>query len=224
MTRIYCVRHGQSVSNAGGVTMEHAAIPLSPLGVAQAAALAELLDIEPSRILTSSYVRALETAAPLCARWQRQAKVHPLLHEFSALDADRLLGMTGVERRPLADAYWAAADPEIRMGPKAETFLEFADRIDAFQLELARLPDRTVLVGHGIWFGLLFWRLMGFAVRNPTGMRAFRRFQLGLPMPNCVVYALEGPHDGRWNVRADEAAVRAISRVNPVNDFHPRLE
>lgn len=92
VTRIYCVRHGQSVANAGGLTMEHAAIPLSPLGVVQAAALAELLDVEPSRILTSSYVRAVETAAPLCARWQRQAEVHPLLHEFSALDADRLLG------------------------------------------------------------------------------------------------------------------------------------
>ncbi len=40
MTRIYCIRYGQSISNAGGLTMEHAAIPLSLLGVAQAAALA----------------------------------------------------------------------------------------------------------------------------------------------------------------------------------------
>ncbi len=116
-------------------------------------------------------MRAVETAAPLCARWQCQAEVHPLLHEFSALDADRLQGMTGVERRPLADAYWAAADPEIRMGPNAETFLEFADRVDAFQLELAQMPDRTVLIGHGIWFGLLFWRLMGFAVRPGRAAR-----------------------------------------------------
>jgi len=216
VTRIYCVRHGQSVANAGGLTMEHAAIPLSPLGVVQAAALAELLDVEPSRIRTSSYVRAVETAAPLCARWQRQAEVHPLLHEFSALDADRLLGMTGVERRPLADAYWVAADPEIRMGPKAETFVEFADRVDAFQLELAQLPDRTVLVGHGIWFGLLFWRLMGFAVRNPAGMRAFRRFQTGLQMPKCAVYELGGPNNGRWNVRPDESAMQAITKVKPV--------
>jgi broad specificity phosphatase PhoE len=32
MTRITFVRHGQSVANAGGVTMEHALIPPSPLG------------------------------------------------------------------------------------------------------------------------------------------------------------------------------------------------
>lgn len=213
MTRIYCVRHAQSTANAGGVTMEHSAIPLSPLGRAQAAELARLLDVEPSRILVSSYVRAVETAAPLCARVQRQAEVHPLLHEFSALDTDQLKGMLGVERRPLAESYWAAADPDFRTGPKAETFLEFADRVDAFSLELVHLPDNSILIGHGIWFGLLFWRLMGFAVRNPTGMRAFRRFQSSLAMPNCAVYELEGPHDSRWNVRADEALIKAIARV-----------
>ena len=195
------------------MTREHAAIPLSSLGVAQAAALAVLFEVEPSRILTSSYLRAMETAAPLCVRFQRQAEVHPLLHEFSALDADRLQGMTGVERRPLADAYWAAADPEVRMGPKAETFLEFADRVDAFMLELEHLPDSSVLIGHGIWFGLVFWRLMGFAVRNPAGMRAFRRFQSSLPMPNYEVYELDGPNDDRWSVRADEATTRAIAMV-----------
>ena len=90
MTRIYCVRHGQSTANAGGMTMEHAAIPLSRLGIAQAEVLAGLLDSAPSRILVSSYVRALETAAPYCARVGHQAETHPLLHEFSALDADQL--------------------------------------------------------------------------------------------------------------------------------------
>ena len=39
---VYCVCHGQSVANAGGVTMEQAAIPLSTLGMAQAAALPEV--------------------------------------------------------------------------------------------------------------------------------------------------------------------------------------
>lgn len=212
MTTVYCVRHGQSTANAGGVTMEHAAIPLSRLGIAQAEALAGLLDAEPSRILVSNYVRALATAAPYCARVGRQAEVHPLLHEFSALDTDQLQGMMGVQRRPLADAYWAAADPRLRSGPKPETFAEFSARVDAFVLELAALPDRSVLVGHGIWFGLLFWKLMGFTADESAGMRAFRRFQTSLPMPNCAVYELDGPHRGhRWNLRADEAAMRAIA-------------
>lgn len=64
MTRLTFVRHGQSVANAGGVTMEHALIPLSPLGVAQAACVAELLPAEPSRMLVSPYARASKGAAP----------------------------------------------------------------------------------------------------------------------------------------------------------------
>ena len=215
MTRLYLVRHGQSTANAGGLTMAHAAIPLSPLGVAQAEGLAGLLDAEPSRILVSSYTRALKTAAPYCARVHRPAEVHPLLHEFSALDADQLQGMMGAQRRPLADAYWATADTQLRTGPKAETFAEFNARVDAFVPELARLPDRSVLFGHGTWFGLLFWKLLGLTADDSPGMRAFRRFQTGLPMPNCAVYELDGPHGGhRWNLRADEAAMRTIARVN----------
>jgi hypothetical protein len=105
----------------------------------------------PSRreILVPSYVRALEKAAPFSARVNRQAEVHPLLHEFSALDADQLQG-----------------------------------------------------------FGLLFWKLLGFTANDPAGMRAFRRFQSGLPMPNCAVYELDGPHGGRWSLRANDAAMR----------------
>lgn len=98
------------MANAGGVTKEHAAIPLSTLGLAQAAALPEVfasvLDVQPSRVLVSSYVRAMQTAQPFCERFGCQAKVDSLLHEFSALDASLLQGMLGAERRPLADAYW----------------------------------------------------------------------------------------------------------------------
>ena len=213
MIRLTCVRHGQSTANAGGVTMEHAAIPLSPLGQAQAETVAGLLDAEPSRVLVSSYLRARQTAAPYCARVHRQAEVHPLLHEFSALDADQLQDMTGAERRPLADAYWAAAEPDLRTGPKAETFAEFGARVDAFMAELEALPDRSVLIGHGIWFGLLFWRLMGFTASDSPGMRAFRRFQTSLAMPNCAVYELKGPYGSRWNLQANDAAMRSVASV-----------
>ncbi|WP_310165950.1 phosphoglycerate mutase family protein [Pseudoxanthomonas japonensis] len=38
---IYLVRHGESVSNAGGITMPHALIPLTEAGCKQADALSE---------------------------------------------------------------------------------------------------------------------------------------------------------------------------------------
>ena len=47
MKKIVFVRHGQSVANAGGVTMEHDEIPLSPLGMRQAALLAPRLRRPP---------------------------------------------------------------------------------------------------------------------------------------------------------------------------------
>jgi len=214
---VYCVRHGQSVANAGGLTMEHSAIPLSPLGVAQAAALPSVLDVKPSLVLVSSYRRALETAGPFCARHGSLQEIHPLLHEFSALDANQLLGMGGAERRPLADAYWQACDPALRSGPGAETFFEFDARVEAFATTLPSLPDGSVLFGHGIWFALLFWKLGGGdAIVTSRGMAAFRRFQLVLPMPNCAVFALELQPGGQWSARADARVRHAMEYVQPL--------
>lgn len=211
---IYCVRHGESVSNAGGLTMEHSAIPLSPLGLAQAAALPSALDVRPSRVLVSGYLRAVETAGPFCARHGMTAEIHPLLHEFSALDANDLLGMRGHERRPLAEAYWQRCDPELRSGSGAETFLEFDARVEAFAAELPSLPDRTVLFGHGIWFALLVWKLGGGgATSTSRGMASFRQFQRALPMPNCAVYALERQPGGQWSAKADARVRLAIEGI-----------
>ena len=217
MTTIYCVRHGQSVANAGGVTMEHAAIPLSPLGLAQAAALPEafasVLDVQPSRVLVSSYVRALQTAQPFCERFSCQAEVDPLLHEFSALDAKQLQGMLGAELRPLADAYWQTADPTLRAGPDAETFVEFDARVKAFATAtLPTLSHDCVLFGHGIWFALLFWRLNGLVVESSADMAMFDHFRQKLTMPNCAVYALE-KGVRRWRVRLESTVTRDIALV-----------
>ena len=205
MTTVYCIRHGQSVANAGGVTMEHAAIPLSARGLAQAAALpaafASVLDVQPSRVLVSSYVRARQTAEPFCERFALQAEVDPLLHEFSALDANLLQGMLGAERRPLADAYWQAADPALRSGPEAETFFEFNARVEGFvTTTLPSLSNGCVLFGHGIWFALLFWQLKGARVESSANMEAFQRFRQTLPMPNCALYSLEQV-ERRWRPR-----------------------
>ena len=213
MCRLYFVRHGESASNVGGVTMEHAAIPLTPRGVAQAAALAELLPAEPSRVLTSRFLRARDTARPFCERTGRQAEIHPLLHEFEMIDPALLAGMSGEQRRPIADAFWNRADPHERAGPRAETFAEFESRVDDFMGELATLPDRCVLFGHGQWLGLLLWKLMGCSATDSRGMRAFRRCQLGLPLSNGVVVVLESAGARQWRWQVDEPTSRQIASV-----------
>ena len=213
MTRIYFVRHGESIANAGGVTMEHALIPLSPLGYAQADAVATLLDVQPSRVFVSEYLRARETARPFCNKVHRVPEVHPLLHEFSALGPAMIEGMTGEQRRPIANDYWQTADPTMQMGQGAETFLAFNARVTAFLDELAHLPDQCVLFGHGIWFGLLCWKLLGFSADDSQGMKAFRRFQSNLPMPNCAVYILEDAGATKWRLEVDEGTMRKLATV-----------
>ncbi len=208
---IYFVRHGQSTANAGGVTMEHADIPLSQLGRAQATLLAALLEVQPVLVLTSTYLRARETAKPLCDKTGCPATPHPLLHEFSNLDPTGLAGMTGAERGPIAAAYWDQADPQLRSGLRGETFEEFDARVTAFLGELPHLPNPTVAFGHGMWTALLLWKLLGFSAEDSIGMRAFRRFQQGLPMPNCAVYTVEQMASGRWSLQGLEAIMRRIA-------------
>jgi alpha-ribazole phosphatase len=217
LTRLFFVRHGQSAANAGGLTMEHATIPLTPLGVAQSDALAdslaEHLQVEPSRVLTSEFTRARDTARRFCDKTGRQAETHPLLHEFETIDPALLEGMTGQQRRPITEAYWERAAPHERMGPRAETFAEFEGRVAAFMDELPSLPDRSVMFGHGMWMGLMFWKLLGFSANDSQGMKAFRRFHLGLPLPNCVVYALESTGTGRWHWQVDEKTLRQVASL-----------
>jgi broad specificity phosphatase PhoE len=218
MKTITFVRHGQSTANAGGVTMAHDAIPLSALGKLQAQMLATVLPQRPSLILASEYLRAQHTAQPYCERVGLRAQTHPLLHEFSTIDPAWLEGMNGEQRRPIADAYWQESDPEKRMGPEAETFTEFVQRVAAFLPQLQQLPDGAVLFGHGMWIGLLIWKLLGFTAPDSVGMKAFRRFQLGLPMPNGAVYRLREAASGHWYAQVDEPTLRKILAVRLDSD------
>lgn len=219
MKIITFVRHGQSTANAGGLTMPHDLIPLSELGQLQARVLATVLPDDPSLMLTSEYLRAQHTAQPYCNRVCVPAQTHPLLHEFSTIDPVLLEGMYGEQRRPIADAYWQESNPGKRMGANAETFTEFDQRVTAFLRELHHIPDRSVLFGHGMWIGMLVWKLLGFSARDSTGMKAFRRFQMGLPMPNGAVYRLEERVAGYWRAQIDELNLRALLAVRLVAPF-----
>lgn len=208
------VRHAESASNAGGITMAHGVIPLTDLGRRQAAALADALALRPARIWVSAYDRTGETARPFLAKVGMTAEVHPSLHEFSAIDPSLLAGMNGVQRRPIADDYWRRADPAMRMGAEAETFAEFAARVAGFIARLDELPDQTLLFGHGTWFRLVVWRLLGFTAVDSPGMAAFRSFQAGLPVPNCATYRLIQSADGGWRVEVDERVLRVLRDVS----------
>ena len=180
----------------------------------QAALLAPMLDRNPESILVSSYQRTSETAAPYCEMTGREPTVHHLLHEFSTIDPALMQGMRGEERRPLVEAYWKSPDPGLRMGEHAETFEEFAARVTEFRTDhLPALQDRTVVFGHGMWIGLMCWQLMGFDTEGSHGMRMFRRFQSGFPMPNCAVYTFTQYAVSGWHINFDSRICRDISEA-----------
>lgn len=211
MRTITFVRHGQSMANVGGVTVAHHAIALTDAGRAQALVLAQLLPMQPALVLASPYDRARHTAQPYCQRRGMVPRSEHLLHEMDAIDHGLIQGMTGAQRSVVADAYWQAAEVEARTGPAAETFAEFARRVSAFRTQiLAELPHETVVFGHGMWMAMLCWQVLGFRAEDGLAMQAFKRFQLGLPMPNGAVYRLQEVAAGHWSVRADEVIMRRM--------------
>jgi len=213
MKIIHLVRHGESAANAGLPTSDPGLIPLTARGHAQAAQLPEMLAIRPSAIVTSEYVRAVDTARPFALRHGVTMTSHALLHEFVTLGPDSVAGTTMLERRPLVDKYWNESSPALRMGSGAETFAEFSQRAANYLPLLDALPHHTVIFGHGMWFAMLLWRTMNFPVDDHLAMKSFRAFQIGLPMPNCGVYELHGIGDGHWRIRFNAEISRRMPAV-----------
>lgn len=209
---IHLIRHGESAANAGLPTSDPGLIPLTARGHEQAVRLSELWPSTPSAIVTSQYQRAMDTAQPLCTRFELSPTTNPLLHEFLMLDPEQVVGTTVHERRPMVDDYWTRSDPTCRMGDGAEAFKEFAARVDGYLPFLDALPHEAVVVGHGMWFAMLVWRVMKFPVDDHAAMKSFRAFQIGLPMPNCGVYELQGSGAAAWRV----AFNAKISRQMPI--------
>jgi broad specificity phosphatase PhoE len=211
---IYLIRHGQSQANVGGITLENPVVPLTELGEMQARALAGLLPVTTAAVWSSPFKRALDTAAPYCARIGQSPTTHDDLREFETVDTLQLRGSPSAEREAVVARYWLESDPDRRSGPAAETFREFHERVARVRTQfLPTLGDGTIIFGHGMWMALLFWQILGFEQIDHVGMTLFRRFQLGFPTPNTAVYGVTHLGPGKWAVKADEAAMRAIAVI-----------
>ncbi len=188
---LYFVRHGQSLANAGAIAMPDADIPLTALGQQQAQMLLARWPLRPARLYSSQIVRARQTAAVLAQHHGQQVQVLAELDEFSYLAYSTVAGLPREQVTALAQAYWDRADLAYRDGAGADSFLDFLARVDALLSRLPEFDDGSVFVGHGIWLGLLAWRLRGQDVASAGDMRGFRQFQTAMPMPNTAVYRLD---------------------------------
>ncbi len=198
---IVFVRHGQSQANAGGVTIGHAEVSLTDEGHAQAQRLADsgVLPAEPPRVLSSPFMRAMETARPYAQRTGRDLELVPALREFDMVGPEA----TPQEAHSMIKNFWLIADPDLNLGGQTETFRDFYERVALFQTEVApTLPDGTVCFGHGFWIAMLAWQRLGFTDIDTASMERFKKFQGGLPVPNASAFGLVEAAPGAWFFRA----------------------
>jgi broad specificity phosphatase PhoE len=90
-------------------------------------------------VVMSRFVRAQQTAAPYCQRFNHDARIDPELDEFSIIDPALIEGLDGAQRKPFVNAYWAEPDLHRRLGESADTFAEFVERVRRFQDRMGTL-------------------------------------------------------------------------------------
>jgi broad specificity phosphatase PhoE len=127
-TRIILVRHGQSVTNAGGRAADQVSNPLTELGRAQAREFAKRLDCKPTLLVTSPFLRAQQTSEPLRQRFPDVPVEEWPIQEFSFLNPVLHRGTSEADRESHVVAYWQREDPAYIDGPEAESFTLLLDR------------------------------------------------------------------------------------------------
>lgn len=199
------VRHGQSTGNAGQPTRDLVAMPLTPLGAAQAGQVAASWRSEPSHIVSSPFLRARQTAEPTCVRFVGVPMALWPVHEFTYLSPARWADTTRAQRRPSVEAYWERADPEFVDGDGAESFSQVLQRAEQALARLAALPDdaEIFLFTHGQFMQAVRQSVLLAGQSDADKMVQFWLFEQSAPVRNCqkLVLSREG---GQWHVRDEE--------------------
>lgn len=181
--KIWLFRHGESAADAGGKTSDSASIPLTSAGRSQAETIAQGINEAPELIITSPYVRALETAMPLQKRYPNVVCEHWPVHEFTYISTARCENTTVNDRKPMVEAYWKKADPDYRDGEGAESFDSFIERaLECLYTLQGRKEKFIVIFTHAQFMGGIKW-LYDNNKKKPD-MRTFREFIIKLAIKN----------------------------------------
>jgi len=213
--RVHLLRHGESRSNADP---ERIAIPepdgdaLSDRGREQAeAAAAFVAGLGIARIVSSPMGRARETAAIVAARIGLEPVVWDWLGELREPSDYPALPRVEQERQRWSNRMSRNPDPSHRPGD-GESFADLLARVERARGQLvADAVDRTLLVGHGIFFRFMFAStLLGteFAPRH-----ADRLWRIG--SLNCGLSTLDHVRSGGSEDPADIDGWRCVTWMAP---------
>ena len=190
MKKIWLIRHGESIANAGQATDNHEMIPLSTTGIQQAQELALQIREKPDLIVTSPYLRAQQTALQTIGRFPGvPTGIWNCVHEFVYLAPATCVGTTSVQRRPRVIAYWRKCDPAYVDGDGAESYHHLPTRIEQTQRLLERRREQFIIIFTHAQFIRNF-----LLVREEPGLadvEYMKRFRKSKPIRNCQIVELE---------------------------------
>lgn len=195
--QVFLIRHGESESNAGAITPNHHATPLTPLGQRQATAVAQLfthLDL----IVTSSYTRAQQTAVPTQARFPHATQETWPIHELVYIDPQKYINTTGADRVPHIYSFMENPDPDFADGHEAESFRTMLTRVDNM---LTRIQNSTAeqiaIFTHGAFLRLFWWYWLLGLQKGTTQKAHFGPFALATSVPNTAILPLIANQNGQ---------------------------
>ncbi|HEY1994052.1 MAG TPA: histidine phosphatase family protein [Edaphobacter sp.] len=197
-TKIILVRHGQSVTNAGGRAADQVSNPLTELGRAQSREFAERLDCKPTLFITSPFLRAQQTSEPLRKRFPNVPVEEWPIQEFSFLNPVLYEGTSEADRESHVLAYWQREDPAYIHGAEAESFTLFLGRArEAIRRLPARDPGGCIVVfTHGFFMQAIRLVLLFPNATDADLMANFQRFHLLNLIENIGSLEFE-VHDGK---------------------------
>ncbi len=193
-TRLCLVRHGETAWNAARRIQGQLDLPLSPVGQAQARALAGALSLEGfAAIYASDLGRALQTAEATARRLKLPVERRAGLRErhygvLQALTYDELH-----RRHPQDYARFLARDEAFAFAAGGESLRAFAERVNCCidAIVAAHAGARVLVVTHGGVLDILQRRASGRPLSAP------RDFDI----PNAALNWLEVDR-GRWSILA----------------------
>ena len=166
---VYLVRHGQTDGNVGR-RHQHPDTELNEHGIIQANAVAaEIAALKPTHLITSTQLRAVETARIVAAATDLIPESYPPfeeLHQPAAMVGERLTGAHALWYM----ACWFIGVPAASMHD-GESYAAFVDRLALARKHLEELPSdaRVVIISHSVFINFFVEHM-----RHPKRMNLIR--------------------------------------------------
>lgn len=196
---IYFVRHGQTDGNVAR-RHQHPNIGLNENGKVQIAALAnKIARLRPTHLITSSQVRAVETARAIAQTTNLIPETYPYFEELRRpeyLVGERMLYSTSIK-------YILGWFFDVKAAPMhdGESYADFLARLALARQHLVNLPDtaRVVVVSHAVFINF-FLEHMNRPERMGVTRAFFRFFKiLRLHNTDIVHITYNKNHQPQWH-------------------------